>query len=176
MAAASVDFTRVYDTLAQARDKLLGWIRPLTQAQYTQKFPIGLGTVRATLIEVARVEWMYGRRLRGETIPPLPEWPISEERQATFAELEPVWKEEAKRTRATLKAIDDWAATSERRLARPGQPTLVRTATRTDLALQMLLHETHHRAQAMAMLRQMGIEAQNLDYITFASTTREEPA
>jgi uncharacterized damage-inducible protein DinB len=176
MAAAAVNLTRVYDTLAQAREKLFAWIRPLSQAQYTQKFPIGLGTLRATLVEIARVEWMYGRRLRGESIPPLPEWPISEERQSTFAELETVWKDEVKRTRATLDGIADWNAASERRVARPGQSTLVRTATNADVALQMLMHEVHHRAQAMAMLRQMGVEAQNLDYISFASATREEPA
>ena len=176
MAPAAVNFTRVYGMVAQAREKLFGWIRPLTQAQYTQKFPIGLGTVRATLIEIARVEWMYGRRLRGETIPPLPEWPISEERQPTFADLEKVWKDQAKQTRQTLDAVADWTSTSERRVARQGQPTLVRTSTLEDLALQMLMHETHHRAQAMAMLRQMGVEAQNLDYIGFSATTREEPA
>ena len=176
MAVAAVNFTRVYDNVAQAREKLFAWIRPLSQAQYTQKFPIGLGSVRATLVEIARVEWMYGRRLRGESIPPLPEWPISEERQSTFAELEAVWKDEVKRTRGTLDGVADWNAASVRRVARQGQPTLVRTSTLADLALQMLLHETHHRAQAMAMLRQMGVEAQNLDYISFASTTKEEPA
>ncbi|MGQ0549944.1 MAG: DinB family protein [Armatimonadota bacterium] len=40
----------------------------------------------------------------------------------------------------------------------------------------MLLHEVHHRAQAMAMLRQLGVEAQNLDYIQFVRRVREEPA
>jgi uncharacterized damage-inducible protein DinB len=176
MATANVDFGRVYDTVAQARDKLFGWVRPLSQAQYTQKFPIGLGSVRATLVEIARVEWMYVRRLRGEPIPPLPEWPISEERQPTFADLEAAWKDQAQRTRAAMNAVADWNQTSERRAVRPGQPTLVRTATHAQVALQMLMHETHHRAQAMAMLKQMGVEAQNLDYIAFASITREEPA
>ncbi len=41
--------------------------------------------------------------------------------------------------------------------------------------MQMLFHEVHHRAQAMAMLRQLGIEAQNLDCIGFVHRLREEP-
>jgi uncharacterized damage-inducible protein DinB len=176
MATASVDFTHAYDTIAQARTKLFGWIRPLTQAQYTQTFPFGSGTLRATLIEIARVEWMYTVRLRGEPIPPIAEWPISESRQVSFADLEAAWNEQVPRTRATLNAVKDWGALSERRAVRPGQPTLVRTASLAQIAVQMLMHETHHRAQAMAMLRQMGVEAQNIDYIAFASTTREEPA
>jgi uncharacterized damage-inducible protein DinB len=39
----------------------------------------------------------------------------------------------------------------------------------------MLLHEVHHRAQAMATLRQLGVEAQNLDYMTFAAKREEFP-
>jgi uncharacterized damage-inducible protein DinB len=119
---------------------------------------------------------MYTVRMRGEPIPPLAEWPINEDRQPTFADLEAVWKDQAERTRATFNAVTDWQAQSERRIVRPGQPTLVRTASLAQIALQMLLHETHHRAQAMAMLRQLGVEAQNLDYLTFAAASREEPA
>jgi len=37
-------------------------------------------------------------------------------------------------------------------------------ATAGGIATQLLLHEVHHRAQVMAMLRQLGIPAQNLDY------------
>jgi len=36
-----------------------------------------------------------------------------------------------------------------------------------------LMHEVHHRAQAMAMLRQLGVAAQNLDYGVFAFKERE---
>ncbi len=32
------------------------------------------------------------------------------------------------------------------------------------IAGQLLFHEVHHRAQVMAMLRQVGVKAENLDY------------
>jgi uncharacterized damage-inducible protein DinB len=76
-----MNFVRVYDILAQAREKLFGWTRPLSQTQYTQPFPFGLGTLRATLVEIARSEHFYGLRLRERAIPPFDEnYPISEMR------------------------------------------------------------------------------------------------
>lgn len=98
---------RAYEGLTRARQKLLDWIRPLSQEQYTQQLPIGLHTVRTTLLEIVGGEWIFTRRLQGESLPPREEWPIT---------------------------------------------------------------------QAMAMLRLLGVEAQNLDYSLFMYTRREEPA
>src|SRR3989304_1766799 len=67
---------RAYDYLMLARAKLFDWIRPLSQERYTQEFPFGLHTLRATMVEIAGGEWIYARRLRGESIPPEAEWPI----------------------------------------------------------------------------------------------------
>ena len=44
-----MNFVRAYDYLTQARARIFDWIRPLNQEQYTQAFPFGLGTLRATL-------------------------------------------------------------------------------------------------------------------------------
>lgn len=39
----------------------------------------------------------------------------------------------------------------------------------------MLLHEVHHRAQAMAMLRELGVSAQNVDYARCVVRREEKP-
>lgn len=172
-----MEYVRVYDVLTQARQRLFEWVRPLNQEQYTRKFPIGLGTLRATLIEIAKVELLYGKRLREEPIPPPPlpdTWPISEARQPAFADLEKAWTEQAKETRATLAGTTDWNRIVTRRFEQ-GDKVIVSTASKADIATQMLMHEVHHRAQAMAMLRQLGIEAQNIDYIAFAGRREEYP-
>jgi uncharacterized damage-inducible protein DinB len=75
-----MNFIYVYDILTQAREKLFGWIRPLSQAQYTQSFPFGPRTLRATMIEVARVEHFYGRRLREEPVPGFDDYPVRQVR------------------------------------------------------------------------------------------------
>jgi uncharacterized damage-inducible protein DinB len=167
-----MNFVRVYDILAQAREKLFGWTRPLSQTQYTQPFPFGLRTLRATLVEIARSEHFYGLLLREAPIPPNEHYPISETRQPTFADLERVWTALAQETRATLAGIIDWNHTVTRRIEQQDK-IIVRTATKADVATQLLFHEIHHRAQAMAMLRQLGVEAQNLDYMVFAAKREE---
>jgi uncharacterized damage-inducible protein DinB len=172
-----MEYAHVYDVLTQARQRLFGWLRPLSQEQYTQRFPFGMGTLRATLIEIARVELLYSMRLRGEPLPPPPlgdDFAISEKRQPTFADLEKVWSAQAPQTRATLAGTTDWNKTVTRRLEQ-GDTVVITTVRKDEIAVQMLMHEVHHRAQVMAMLRQLGVEAQNLDYISFVARREEYP-
>src|SRR5262245_2489782 len=113
-----MEYVHVYDILTQARQRLFDWVRPLSQEQYTRRFPFGMGTLRATLIATARVELVYGMRLREEPIPqpPLPDtFPISETKQPTFANLEKAWLPLAKETRATLAGTKDWTRSLPRR-------------------------------------------------------------
>lgn len=172
-----MDFVRVYDYLTQARGKLFEWVRPLTQEQYTQEFPFAHRTLRATMIEMALVEWLYARRLRDPGAAPLPreQWPISAERQPAFPELESAWTGQAPQTRRALAEIIDWETPVEYRVSPPGKTVFV-SASRGDIATQLCFHEVHHRAQAMAMLRHLGVAAQNLDYSIFMFRRREEPA
>lgn len=172
-----MEYAHVYDVLTQARRRLFDWVRPLSQEQYTQRFPFGLGTLRATLIEIARVELVYGKRLREEPVPPPPlpdTFPISETKQPTFADLEKVWTVQAHETRTMLAGISDWTKTVTRRVEQ-GDKIIVSTASKADLAMQLLMHEVHHRAQAMTMLRHLGVAAQNLDYLSFAARREEYP-
>jgi len=170
-----MNFVRTYDYLTQARAKLFDWVRPLTPEQYTQEFPFAHHTLQATMVEMARAEWLYATRMVGETVPPAEQWPISVKRQPSFAEVEAAWAAQAPQTRRTLGEISDWEAPIEYRVSQPGKTIIINT-TRGDIATQMCFHEVHHRAQAMAMLRQLGVEAQNLDYSLFAYRRREEPA
>jgi uncharacterized damage-inducible protein DinB len=160
-----VNFNKAYDYLYDARAKLFDWIRPLSQEQYTQQFPIGLRTLRATMLEIAAGEWSYGRRIEGhvDPAPDRSEWPISEQRLPTFADLERAWGPQAAKTRAILSGVTDWDTPFEYRSKR-GEEIMRFMGSRADIAMQMCFHEVHHRAQAMAMLRQLGVNAQNLDY------------
>lgn len=173
-----MDYVHVYDVLTQARESIFDWVRPLTQAQYTLKFPFGFGTLRATLIETARTELFYRMRLRGDPLPPPPPiqetFPISETNQPTFADLERAWTEQSKETRAALAETADWNTLMRRPVKEDGK-TVVYTLSKGEIATQMLLHEVHHRAQAMAMLRQFGVPAQNLDYARFVVRREEQP-
>jgi len=155
-----------YDILLRARQKLLSWVRELTAEQYRQEFPFGLKTVRATLLHLAGAEWLHGRAGRGEDVSI--ERPFAEERYPDFPSLEAAWKGLEADTRAWLESENDWTRRMET-VVRRSNGSLVRVGfTPERLAFQFFYHEVHHRAQVMAMLRQMGIAAEGLDFNRYA--------
>lgn len=178
MSADGLGFTpaEIYEYLVKARQKLLDWVRPLTLEQYTQEFPFGKKTIRDTLVEIPLAEWNYGTRLIGESIPPRDQHPIVRYYQTAFAPLEDAWDELAERTRGILRDERDWARVIEY-VARPAnRPPIRIRATAGGLATQLIVHEVHHRAQVMAMLRQLSIAAQDLDYSILMFQREELPA
>lgn len=167
MPSAAIDPAHVYEVHTQARRRLFDWVRPLTHAQYTRPFPFGLATVRATLIEIARTEHFLLLRLQERPIPPFDAaYPISEVRQPRFADLEAAWAPQMNAVRATLAETTDWGRAVTCEIRWPDRVTTL-TAPKAVIATQLLLHEVHHRAQAMAMLRLLGVPAETLDYIQF---------
>jgi uncharacterized damage-inducible protein DinB len=168
MAQGGISPANVYEYLVAARTKLFDWVRPLSFDQYTREFPFGVKSLRRTLVEIAGAEWNYNRRLRGEQIPEPSDRPFTRFLETDFAPLEQAWKEQVEETRRTLREITDWSKPIEYAPTNPPTPTLRLRTTAGGVATQLLLHEVHHRAQAMAMLRQLGVPAQNLDYSIFA--------
>jgi uncharacterized damage-inducible protein DinB len=165
-----MDPLRIYDYLVKARERVFDAVRPLPPEQYGREFPIGLKTLGSTLTHVMNVEWSHMERIQGRRLPPYDSWPIQDERPPAFAVIEQTWREQAPRTRRTLEAVDDWRREFEydaRDWATPemraGKTTIV-TTTASDLFTQMALHEVHHRAQVMAMLRELGKPLENLDF------------
>jgi uncharacterized damage-inducible protein DinB len=151
-----------YDILLKSRRMLLDWVRERTPEEYTREFPFGLTTIRATVVHLADAEWLYGMRVRGEEFD-FASRPFTVERFPTFAAIETAWKALEPSTREWLKDQPNWQRRIEITSRIRGRPMRV-VYTPEKVALQMCYHEVHHRAQIMAMLRQMGVAAQNLDF------------
>ena len=166
----------IYEYLVKARAKLLDWVRPLTPEQYTKEFSFGKKTIRDTLVEIPIAEWIYGMRLVGEPAPPRDQQPFVKYYQTDFAPLEDAWRELADRTRSILRSERDWTRPVEYIIRPPDRPAVKIRATAGGLATQLVCHEVHHRAQVMAMLRQFGIPAENLDYSALMVERTELPA
>jgi uncharacterized damage-inducible protein DinB len=156
-----------YTILLCARHKLLDWVRELTAEQYRQEYPFGLKSVRATLVHLAGSEWLHGKAARGEDLTS-EERPYTEERYPDFLSLERAWKGLEAGTRAWLESETDWTRRMGT-IVRRGDAGLIRVEfTPETLAFQLFYHEVHHRAQVMAMLRQLGIAAEGLDFNRYA--------
>lgn len=155
--------SRAFDYLRSARGRLLGWVGDLERERpgaYVQSFPIGPGSMRATLLHIAAAEWAYVERLGGRDFP-LNDSPFTPGRIPEFEPLALAWEKQASRTAAAIKEIGDPARPVE--FISQFGPDRVRT-TAAEITLHMALHEVHHRSQVMAMLRQCGVRAENVDY------------
>jgi uncharacterized damage-inducible protein DinB len=153
-----------YDYLVRARRRLFDWIRPLDAGAYGRVFPFALGTLGATLTHILGSEWYYVQRLSGTVVPPYEEWRYRREAPLGFPALEAAWAEEAVRTRAALAAVASWTTELEYRVVDDSGVPVIVTATPGGIFTQLALHEVHHRAQALAMLAQMGIAIEGLDF------------
>ena len=162
-----MDVLKTFDYLVLARERLFGWVRPLGDEAWRREFPIGLKSVGRTLTHIMGCEWVYAERLRGrKEFPPYEEWEIQDERPPAFGVIEARWREQSAGTRRTLAEVlasGGWEKEIEFRPIWSDDRTEVIVATPGEVFLQMVVHEVHHRSQAMAMLRQLGVEAQDLD-------------
>lgn len=167
-----MDPSRIYDYLVLSRGRVLDRVRPLTAEQYAREFPIGRGTLARTLTHILGSEWYYVERMRGHDVPPYERWAIREENPLAFGALEAAWTEQAARTRAAIGAVRDWNAPIGYRITNDeGRPEDIR-ASAADIFTQLAFHEVHHRAQAMNMLRHLGIPAKDIDFNALMYTRR----
>jgi uncharacterized damage-inducible protein DinB len=162
MSAPSVDFAHFFDYLVKARGKLLAWVREQPPAVYIQTFPIGKGSIRETLVHTAAAEWGYVQRLMGKDYGPTDN-PFTVQRLPEFEVFVAAWDRQRPVTRQALAALRDPARAIEA-VSRAFTPPMRIRTTAGGIAGQLLFHEVHHRAQVMAMLRQVGVRAENLDY------------
>ena len=151
-----------YDYLVLARAQLLDRVRQAAPAVYTQSFPFGRGSIRATLHHTAWVEWAYVEALRAGTVV-RGEGPFTAEALPDLDALAHAWDARRPVTRQALSEISDPVRPIDWVRADLTPPERWRLTAR-GMGGQILFHEIHHRAQVMAMLRQVGIPAENLDY------------
>jgi len=159
-----MDPIRTYEYLLVARERVLDKLRQLSEAQYARQFPIGPGTLGKTLTHIMISEWYYIERMEKREVPPYQQWPIRDENPPPFQALEAKWAEQARGTRAALSTARDWDAPIEYEVTTDDGRDLIVTATASGLFTQLVLHEVHHRAQVLNMLRQLGIECGELDF------------
>lgn len=160
--SASSEFVQQFDYLCKARAKLFGWVRGQSAEAYAKKFPFGMGSIRATLVHTAGAQWSYTQRLGGGDPAPSDN-PFTQEKHPAFEPFAAAWGRLDPDTRTALAGVTD----ANRPLEWVGGMTTPRMRIRTTtggVASQLLFHEVHHRAQVMAMLRELGVAAENLDY------------
>ena len=164
---------RTYDYLTLARQRIFEWARPRSVEEYGRKFPTWGRTLGQTLTHIMICEWYYVQRMLQHDVPPYEQWPIQDETPPPFSELEKAWIDQAVQTRAALKAVLDWSAPLEYRVTDDDGRRLIVTSSSADLFTQLVLHEVHHRSQAMNMLRILGVAIDDIDFNAMMHQRRE---
>lgn len=161
-----------YAYVTDARHRLLDRVRDLTPDQYAQEFPFGLKSIRRTVHHLAGAERFLIGQFRGG---PEGEYPYTYERYPDFLTLEQRWRDQERQIVDTLTAERDWERLIEFRTVPAGTRRVFRVkASPLRIFTQFAYHEVHHRAQIMAMLRQVGAPVENLDYVLLACDAVEE--
>ncbi len=171
-----MDPIKIYDYLTKSRQRIFDAVRLLAPQQYQHEFPFGLKTIGSTITHIMISEWYYIERLEGRDVRPYNEWQIKYEDPPPFEVVESTWRKQADDVRGAIKAQEtevgpDGTKGWNRRISYLSFPDDTRdnrrfhiTATAGDVITQLALHEVHHRAQIMTMLRTFGHAVQDLDY------------
>jgi len=156
---------KTYDYLLLSRARVLAAIRALSDAEYRREFVFGLKTISSTVTHTMLSEWCYLERLEGRQLPPYATWPIQYEKPPAFDIIEATWTPQAACVRAHAAAATDWSRVIRyTTLPDENGKRFNITAAAGDIFTQLVLHEVHHRAQIMAMLRMMGHPIEDIDY------------
>lgn len=160
--------THLYNYLTVARERVFSATDGVPDADYRREHGVGLGSLARTLHHVQAAEWAYVERIGGSTQPLDPTRPehnpeITTAEAMGFEALRAAWRDQADRTRSTLEGVTDWAKPIVRCTAWQGRAYRY-SASADDFFAQLVMHEVHHRAQALLMLRRLGVEVGDVDY------------
>lgn len=159
-----MDPLAIYDYLIRARRRVLDWVRLLSSGDYAREIFPGQRPIAHTLTHMMISEWAYLQRIQERSLPPYEEWRFQDENPPEFSELETAWTAQAVNARETLAAVGDWKRKLEYRVDRDDGGAMIVTASPADIFTQLALHEVHHRAQVMVMLRQLGVGLEDIDF------------
>jgi uncharacterized damage-inducible protein DinB len=142
-----------------ADDRVFSVAGQLADSQLDQEFEIGLGTLRKTLVHTCDAQrWWISNWTQG----PLHSFPVIDSSVSMQELKQQMVKIRADRS-AVLQSMDD-ASLAEETRAQPRQGVIVSFPIGQTM-LQLCNHGTHHRAQAVNMLRHLGAPPLPMDYL-----------
>ena len=159
-----MDRLRIYGYLAEVRRRVIDRVRTLDETAYTREFDIGPKSIARVFTHLLISEWYYCERIEGREVPPYEAWEVKDEHPLAFDDMEKRWGAQTARTRAVLAAERDWEAPIVYRVTDDHGKLIEVTTNADDIATQLILHEMHHRAQLLNILRKLGVTFDDLDF------------
>ncbi len=155
--------TRYYEYNDWARECVLDAAEPLDDAELDRAMEMSMGSLRMTLLHIRDAEQWWLQNWSDEPTDAFQILPQA----TTIAELRALSAETATRRNELLATLSDDELGRTVRAVLPDGVELIYALGDTMLQLGGC-HGTHHRAQALNMLRQLGIDGPDLDFADFA--------
>ncbi|MGZ4839733.1 MAG: DinB family protein [Terriglobales bacterium] len=150
---------QLYDYNYWARDRQLDACRKLSEEQFTRKLGGSFASIRDTLVHVAGAEWIWCERWNGRSPRIFPKG----EQFPNLGAVEKYWRGVEQDVRAFVGSVSE--------------PALLKPLTYTNMAgeqwtyplwqamFHLVNHGTYHRGQVTTLLRQLGAEAEAVDFL-----------
>lgn len=163
--------TATYAYLVRARNMVADIVRPLPEAVYRAPHDISLGSLARLLTHTYVAERYYVARIEAQPLPPYDSWPIRDEDPPAWPVLESAWATQAEETRAAIARHRDWTAPITYEVTDDSDQRMQVRTSAEELVTQLVLHEVHHRAQVLHILRRIGHPAPDMDFNSFFPRT-----
>ena len=157
-------FRTIFDYGDRANEQIIAASCELSNDQLDQGFDMGRGTLRKTLIHILAGEHVWLLRWKGQADAP---W-LDEDAAMPVADIARDLRQTSVDRTAFLESIDDGDLNRTMRYLDTVAGYF--TAILGDMIVQGLVHSIHHRAQAVNMLRRVGVEPPEIDYMTAVRT------
>ncbi|MCX6629455.1 MAG: DinB family protein [Candidatus Solibacter sp.] len=149
----------MFDHNYWARDRQLQACARLTEEQFLRPLGNSFPSLRDTLTHLLAVEWIWLERWRGRA----PRVLLSPEEFPTLSALSQRWRTVEHEMREHVAGLSEeaieWPMTC---VSTRGQPW---TYTLWRMILHLLNHQSYHRGQVTALLRQLGEQPPKVDFL-----------
>lgn len=154
----------IFDYGDRANEQIIAASRELSNDKLDQGFDMGRGTLRKTLIHILAGEHVWLLRWKGQADAP---W-LNEDATIAVADIARDLRQTSVDRTAFLESTDDGDLKKTMRYLDTVAGYF--TATLGDMIVQGLVHSIHHRAQAVNMLRRVGVDPPEVDYMATVRT------
>lgn len=153
----------LYEYNYWARDRQLQACGALTQEQFLRPMGSSFSSVRDTLVHLLGGEWVWLERWRGRSPTMRDAEEFAPEKFLRLSTVQDSWREVETGVR------EYFAGLKEEALARPVTYTNLKGETWTyplwRTLLHLVNHQTYHRGQVTTLLRQLGVQPVQIDYL-----------
>ena len=142
-----------------ARDRQLQACAPLTGEQFLRSLGNSFPSVRDTLVHLLAVEWLWLERWRGRS----PRVLLAPEEFPTLVAVCERWQAVEQEMKQYLVALPEEAL--EQLVTCVGTRGNKWTYALWRMMVHLLEHQSYHRGQVTALLRQLGVEPPKVDFL-----------